>query len=481
MTWSGRAGFLQLPPQFSLWGSPVFLFFCVPHLYVWGSPVFFFFCVPQLYVWGSPVFFFFCVPQLYVWGSPFFFFFCVPQLYLWGSPFFFFFCVPSYISGVHHSSYSAFPAISLRFTILLLLRSHLYLWGLSFFFFFCVPSSISGVHISFSSAFPAISLGFTILLLLLHSPVYLWGSPVFFFCVPSYTSGVHHSSSSSAFPAISLGFTILLLLLRSQLYLWGSPFFFFCVPQLYLCGSPFFFFCIPSYISGVHRSSSSSAFPAIYLGFTISGVPSFISGVHHSSSSSAFPSFISGVHHSSSTFPAMSLGLTTLLLRPQLDIWASPFWVRFLHMWPLSNPTIEVVTFRLCGGCVLGVFWLPAFTRLRHECQGRLNLCDGMHVHRQDLGLYSHPKEVLGNGVRTHVTPREISAVLEAQRRIKPAPPHHAGQRANTLPTELFCPHSHPPRQGSSPGSLTPKVHALPLGHQCCNRNKELDGKVRRR
>ena len=30
--------------------------------------------------------------------------------------------------------------------------------------------------------------------------------------------------SSSAFPAISLGFTILLLLLRSQLYLWGSPF-----------------------------------------------------------------------------------------------------------------------------------------------------------------------------------------------------------------------------------------------------------------
>ena len=26
------------------------------------------------------------------------------------------------------------------------------------------------------------------------------------------------------------------------------------------------------------------------------------------------------------------------------------------------------------------------------------NVC----VHRLDLGLYSHPKEVLGNGVRTH-------------------------------------------------------------------------------
>ena len=46
------------------------------------------------------------------------------------------------------------------------------------------------------------------------------------------------SSSSSAFPAVSLGFTILLLL-RSQLYLWGSS---------------FFFFCVPSYISGVHHS-----------------------------------------------------------------------------------------------------------------------------------------------------------------------------------------------------------------------------------
>ena len=39
------------------------------------------------------------------------------------------------------------------------------------------------------------------------------------------------SSSTSAFPAIALGFTILLLLLRSQLYLWGSPFFFFYIPS----------------------------------------------------------------------------------------------------------------------------------------------------------------------------------------------------------------------------------------------------------
>ena len=72
-----------------------------------------------------------------------------------------------------------------------------------------------------------------------------------------------------------------------------------------------------------------------------------------SSSSSAFPSYISGVHH---------------------------FWVRFLHMWPFFYPSIKVVTFRLRGWCVLGVFLLPAFTRLGHEHQDLLSPCNEMHV-----------------------------------------------------------------------------------------------------
>ena len=89
------------------------------------------------------------------------------------------------------------------------------------------------------------------------------------------------------------------------------------------------FFCVPSYISGVHLSSSSSAFR------------SYISGVHlSSSSSSAFPSYISRVHHSSSSsaFPAISLGFTfLLLLRSQLYLWGSPFFFFFclpqLYLW----------------------------------------------------------------------------------------------------------------------------------------------------
>ena len=72
-----------------------------------------------------------------------------------------------------------------------------------------------------------------------------------------------------------------------------------------------------------------------------------------SSSSSAFPSYISGVHH---------------------------FWGDIFAYVTVFNPTIKVVTFRLRGWCVLGVFLLPAFTRLGHERQDLLSPCDEMHV-----------------------------------------------------------------------------------------------------
>ena len=44
------------------------------------------------------------------------------------------------------------------------------------------------------------------------------------------------------------------------------------------------------------------------------------------------------------------------------------------------NPIIEVVIFHLCGRCMLGVFLLPAFTRLGHDCQDLFSPCEGMHV-----------------------------------------------------------------------------------------------------
>ena len=65
------------------------------------------------------------------------------------------------------------------------------------------------------------------------------------------------------------------------------------------------------------------------------------------------PSFTSGVHHAG------------------WDVCVCDFF----------NPTIEVVTFRLRGWRMLDVFVVLAFTRLGHECQGLLSLCDGIHVY----------------------------------------------------------------------------------------------------
>ena len=64
------------------------------------------------------------------------------------------------------------------------------------------------------------------------------------------------------------------------------------------------------------------------------------------------------------------------------------------------NPTIEVVTFRLREWCVLGVFLLPAFTRLGRECQGLSSLWDGMNA----IFIYNCSRAQMLAGIlaRTH-------------------------------------------------------------------------------
>ena len=68
---------------------------------------------------------------------------------------------------------------------------------------------------------------------------------------------------------------------------------------------------------------------------------------------------------------------------PQLYLWGSPLLgeiFAYVTVFFFFNPTIKVVTFRLRGWCVLGVFLLRAFTRLGHERQDLLSPCDEMHV-----------------------------------------------------------------------------------------------------
>ena len=78
------------------------------------------------------------------------------------------------------------------------------------------------------------------------------------------------------------------------------------------------------------------------------------------------------------------------------------------------NPTIGVVTFCLNGWCMLGVYLLPAFTRLGHECQDLLSLCDGMHACTDWTSVYTLIQKSFG-GMEPELmlTPREKSPLLE--------------------------------------------------------------------
>ena len=85
------------------------------------------------------------------------------------------------------------------------------------------------------------------------------------------------------------------------------------------------------------------------------------------------------------------------------------------------------------------MFLLLVFTRLGHECQALLSLCDGMHVCTDQTweGKGIGRQMALANAVirksfgewsqNPMLTPRGKS-LLEVQRRIEPATPHQAGQ-----------------------------------------------------
>ena len=104
---------------------------------------------------------------------------------------------------------------------------------------------------------------------------------------------------------------------------------------------------------------------------------------------------------SSSAFPAISLGFTS-------------FGESFPYDRCLFQP--KIVTFHLHGWCVLGVFLLPVLTCLGCFESMRWNAC----VHRPDLSLYSHPS-FGGMESEPMLTPRDKSPLLQAQRRLNHA------------------------------------------------------------
>ena len=125
----------------------------VSQLYLWGSPFFFFFCFPAISL-GSTILLLLllCFPAISLGSTILLLLLCFPAISLGFTILLLLLCFPA----ICHQSYSAFHAPSLEFTILILLHSLLDLWSSPFIFFLYVPSYISGVHHYSSSAFPAI-------------------------------------------------------------------------------------------------------------------------------------------------------------------------------------------------------------------------------------------------------------------------------------------------------------------------------------
>ena len=106
----------------------------------------------------------------------------------------------------------------------------------------------------------------------------------------------------------------------------------------------------------------------------------------------------------------------------------------------------EVVAFCLHGWCILGVFLSPAFTCLGHECR---DLFDSVpwnaYMCRLDLGLYSHLKEFLVNGVGNHVNSKGKMPSTWGSDEVWTMMLHQAGQRAqHTTVSAIPAPHPFP-------------------------------------
>ena len=137
------------------------------------------------------------------------------------------------------------------------------------------------------------------------------------------------------------------------------------------------------------------------------------------------------------------------------------FWRDFWACDHSFNPTIEVVTIHLCGWCMLGVFLLPAFTHLGHECRVLFEFVWwNAYVHRLDLSLYSHQKEFYGMESKPTLTPREKSPLLEAQSRVELMTQHKAGQPTH-YPLSYSGPHGYINIQGLSNWSFALTLSSL--------------------
>ena len=131
-------------------------------------------------------------------------------------------------------------------------------------------------------------------------------------------------------------------------------------------------------------------------------------------------------------FPAVSLGFTILdAIFAYVTIFYTYHWGSHLSPWMVH------------AGCVFAAGIHPSRTRLSGTFESeRWNAC----IHRLYLGLYSHPKEFWGNGVRTHVNSKGKKIPFTGKILLRggwnPRYCIKQDSEPKTQPTELYQPHS---------------------------------------
>ena len=114
--------------------------------------------------------------------------------------------------------------------------------------------------------------------------------------------------------------------------------------------------------------------------------------------------------------------------------------VGFLCMWLFLNPTTRVSTFFMDGA-----YWV--YFCCRHLPVWGVNVRSFWVSAMVCIWAWTRPQfmlsceRVFGNGVRTHVNSKEKSPLLDAQRRVRPATLHQAGQWAqHTIDWAIWVP-----------------------------------------
>ena len=163
-----------------------------------------------------------------------------------------------------------------------------------------------------------------------------------------------------------------------------------------------------------------------------------------------------------------------LLLRPQLYLWGSPFWVRYLSMRPFFGGLFLVLFFKSNHGyrssripsswmVRAGYVFVAGIHESRTLMSGsfesvRWNAC----VRRLDLGLRSHPKGFWGNGVQTKPTgtkPNRVRTHVNYKGTVPSAGGSKKGRTRDAVPCRTASPtpyqlsYSGPRRQGEITGT----------------------------